>query len=98
MGTRSGEGIFLHEDALTSSSILQFPDFSLPFYVQSDAIDKGFYAVLGHHEGTEVVVTYASKTIGSSQLNWSTIDKEAFAIVWSMKHFGNYFVWSHRAI
>ena len=77
--------------ALTSSPILQFPDFKLPFYVQSDASDKGFGAVLGQiRNGTEVVVAYASKAIGSSQINWSTIEKEAFAVVWSVKYFRHY--------
>jgi len=63
----------------------------LPFYIQSDASDKGFGAVLGQiRNRTEVVVAYASKAISSSQLNWSTIEKEAFAIVWSVKYFRHY--------
>ena len=77
--------------ALTSSPVLHFPDFNLPFYIQSDASDKGFGAVLGQmRNGSEVVVAYASKAIGSSQVNWSTIEKEAFAIVWSVKYFRHY--------
>ena len=73
--------------ALTSAPILQFPDFNLPFYVQSDTSDKGFGAVLGQIcNGKEGAVAYASKTINFSQLNWSTIEKEAFAIVWSVKY------------
>ena len=77
--------------ALTSAPILQFPDFNLPFYVQSDASDKGFGAVLGQiRNRNEVVVAYASKAISSSQINWSTIEKEAFAIVWSVKYFRHY--------
>ena len=56
--------------ALTSAPILQFPDLNLPFYVQSDASNKGFGAVLGQiRNGKEVVVAYAIKTISSSQLN-----------------------------
>ena len=71
--------------ALTSSSILQVQDLNFLFYIQSDTSDKGFDAVLGQiRNGTEVVVAYAIKTISSSQLNWSTIKKEAFAIVWCM--------------
>ena len=46
---------------LTSSPVLQFPDFTLPFFVQSDASDKG-----------------------------STIEKEAFALIWSVKYFRHY--------
>ena len=76
---------------LTSFPIIQFPDFSMPFYTQSDASDKGFGAILGQiRNGTEVVVAYASKAITSSQINWSTIEKEAFAIVWSVKYFRHY--------
>ena len=77
--------------ALTSSPVLQFPDFSLPFFVQTDASDKGFGAVLGQmRNGSEVVVAYASKAIGATQINWSTIEKEAFAIVWAVKYFRHY--------
>ena len=42
------------------------------------------------HNGSEVVVAHASKAIGSSQVNWCTIEKEAFATVWSMKYFRHY--------
>ena len=77
--------------ALTSAPILQFPDFNLPFYIQSDASDKGFGAVLGQiHNGNEVLVAYASKAVSSSQVNWSSIEKEAFTTVWSMKYFRHY--------
>ena len=79
------------KNALTSSPVLQFPDFSLPFYIQSDASDKGFGAVLGQmRNGSEVVVAYASKAIAPNEANWSTIEKEAYAIVWSVKYFRHY--------
>ena len=90
-GHDQNEAFSYMKKALTSSPILQFQDFNMPFYVQSDASDKGFGAVLGETcNGTEVVVAYASKTISSSQLNWSAIEKEAFAIVWSAKYFRHY--------
>ena len=90
-GTEQEQAFSYMKKALTSSPVLQFPDFSLPFYIQSDASDKGFGAILGQmRNGSEVVVAYASKAIGSSQVNWSTIEKEAFAIVWSVKYFRHY--------
>ena len=76
---------------LTSHPVWQFPDFSLPFYIQSDASDKGFSAVLGQmRNGSEVVVAYASKAIAPNKAKWSTIEKEAYAIVWSVKFFRHY--------
>ena len=76
------------KEALTSLPILQFPDFNLPFYIQSDTSDKGFGAVLGQmRNGSEVVVAYASKAIAPNKANWSTIDKEAFVIIWAVKYF-----------
>ena len=43
---------------LPSFPITQFPDFSMPFYIQSDASEKGFGAIVGQiHNGTELVVT-----------------------------------------
>eukprot|EP00112_Aurelia_sp_Birch-Aquarium-sp1_P008584 Seg1949.8 transcript_id=Seg1949.8/GoldUCD/mRNA.D3Y31 product="Retrovirus-related Pol polyprotein from transposon 17.6" protein_id=Seg1949.8/GoldUCD/D3Y31 len=77
--------------ALTSSPVLQFPDFNLPFFVQSDASDKGFGAILGQiRNGSEVVVAYASKAITRNEANWSTLEKEAFTIIWSIKYFRHY--------
>ena len=90
-GNEQEQAFSYMKKALTSSPVLQFPDFSLPFFIQSDASDKGFGAVLGQmRNGSEVVVAYASKAIGSSQVNWSTIEKEAFALVWSVKYFRHY--------
>jgi len=75
----------------TSSLILQFPDFNLPFYVQTDASGKEFGAVLIQiHNGTEVVVAYDSKEASSSQINWFTIEKEAFTVIWSVQNFRHY--------
>ena len=77
--------------SLMSHPVLLFPDFSLPFYIQSDASDKGFGAVLGQmRNGSEVVVAYASKAIAPNEATWSTIEKEAYAIVWSVKYFRHY--------
>ena len=64
--------------SLTSHLVLQFPDLSLPFYIQSDASYKGFGAILGQMlKGSEVFTAYASKAIMPNEANRSTIEKEA---------------------
>ena len=69
-GTEQEQAFSYMKKSLTSSPVLQFPYFSLPPFIQSDATDRGFCAVLGQmRNGSEVIVAYASKAIGSSQVN-----------------------------
>lgn len=76
---------------LTSSHILQYPDFSQPFNLTTDASDFAIGAVLSQGSvGKDRPVAYASRTLTKSEQNYSTIEKELLAIVWACKYFRPY--------
>ncbi len=81
----------LLKKCLTSPPILAFPDFKKEFILFTDASDYGVGAVLSQiHDGKEVVIAYASRHLDKDTLKYSTIEKEAYAIVFGVDHFRHY--------
>jgi RNase H-like domain found in reverse transcriptase/Integrase core domain/Integrase zinc binding domain len=77
---------------LTSDKVLTHYDPKLPLIVETDASPVGLGAVLTHKmpDGTERPIAFASRTLSSSERNYSQIDKEATAIAWGIKKFFQY--------
>jgi hypothetical protein len=73
--------------ALLAAHPLAHVDYSKPLVVQTDASDKALGAVL-LNGGTPV--SFVSKTFSGSEINWSTIDKEAHAIFYAVKKFESF--------
>ena len=48
-------------------------------------------------DGKQHPVAFASKKLNGTQANWSTIEKEAFAVVWSLTRFHN-IIWGSSSI
>lgn len=83
------------KERLTSSPIVQPPDWTLPFELMCDASDYAVGAVLGQRRGKEpFVIHYASKTLNDAQLNYSTTEKEFLAVVFALDKFRSYLVGS----
>ncbi|KAL5469541.1 hypothetical protein EMCRGX_G030811 [Ephydatia muelleri] len=67
---------------LVSPPILAYPQFQLPFVVASDASGCAIGAVLSQeHEGEEKVIAYWSRQLSKAERNYSTIEREALAVV-----------------
>ncbi|VVA40874.1 PREDICTED: LOW QUALITY PROTEIN, partial [Prunus dulcis] len=66
---------------LTSTPVMQPPDWSMPFEIMCDASDGAIGAVLGQRKDKKpVVICYASRTLNSAQKNYTTTEKELLAV------------------
>ena len=73
--------------ALTSDTIMAHPDPKKPFRLYTDASEVAVGAVLTQvdDDGVERPIHYVSKGFSTSQRRWSAIEREAFAIVHSLR-------------
>ena len=79
------------KSALTTTPIIQPPDWTLPFEIMCDASNYAIGAVLGQRVGKQThVIHYASRTLNSAQCNYSTTEKELLAIVFALDKFRSY--------
>jgi hypothetical protein len=73
---------------LITERVLAFPDFSKEFLVHTDASNYGAGAVLSQmHGGTDKPVAYARRHFNKAELYYSTIEKEAAAVIFGIKRF-----------
>jgi hypothetical protein len=78
-------------EKLTQAPIVQYPDFSKPFYLYTDASIIGLGAVLAQKDNDkEYVIAYASRTLNPAEKNYAITELECLAIVWSVKYFRHY--------
>ncbi|KAL2076889.1 hypothetical protein ACEWY4_027519 [Coilia grayii] len=77
---------------LTTGPVLAAPDFNLPFSLTVDASDLGAGAVLYQtgSDGLDHPVAYFSRKFNNYQRAYSTIEKEALALVLALQHFEVY--------
>lgn len=77
---------------LTTAPVLAAPDFSLPFSVAVDASDLGAGAVLYQEgpDGLDHPVGFFSRKFNHYQRAYSTIEKEALALLLALQHFEVY--------
>ena len=79
------------KNLLTTSPILTFPDFSLPFILDTDASGDGIGAVLSQvQNGKERVIAYGSKKLKKAERMYDVTKRELLAAVTFVKHFRHY--------
>ena len=79
--------------ALCTEPLLITPDFDLPFVVHTDASEVGLGAVLSQvRSGEEHPVTFLSRKLLASERAYSTVEKEALAIKWSLEKLRYYLI------
>lgn len=80
------------KDLLCHAPVLSAPNFALPFKLQVDASSSGAGAVLLQEDsaGVEHPVSYFSKKFAKCQQRYSTIEKEALALLLALQHFEVY--------
>lgn len=84
---------------LTNEPILQYPDFSRPFHLTTDASNVALGAVLSQpFKGSDKPLAYASRTLNDSERKYSAIEKELLAIVWAVAYFRPYLFGRHFTV
>jgi transposase InsO family protein len=80
------------KEKLMTEPVLAQPDLALPFKLYTDASDAGMGAVLAQEQaGGEKVIAYASQHFSRAEVRkYSTIEKEAAAVLWACKKFDPY--------
>lgn len=79
------------KSSLCKAPVLRFPDYRKTFLIQTDASQFGLGAILAQvHADGEHPVSFASRTLSKAERNYATIEKEALAVIWALKHFRPY--------
>jgi hypothetical protein len=78
------------KECLITEPLLQYPDFTRPFLLTTDASNEAIGAVLSQGPvGKDLPLGYASRTLNNAEKNYPTVE-ELLAIVWGCKHFRQY--------
>ena len=85
---------------LTSSPILQSPDFYKPFVLQVDACDNGAGGVLLQmsDDGLLHPVSYTSSKFKKHQMAYSTIEKELLSLILALQKFECYLLGAEEVV
>ena len=83
------------KNKLISTPIMQPLNWSSPFEIMCDTSDYAIGVVLGQRKKKKpYVIYYASKTLDSAQMNYSTTKKELLAVVFALNKYRSYLVGS----
>ena len=81
---------------LLREPIVAYPDFTVPFWLYTDASNIRLGAILAQQrEGRERIICCASRTLNKAEQNYSATKKECLAVVWGIKNFWNYLTADH---
>jgi len=79
------------KNALCTEPVLQYPDFTQPFNLATDASGHAIGGILSQGKiGKDLPIAYVSRILNKAEQNYSTIEKECLAIIYCTKHFRPY--------
>lgn len=87
--TEANEAFENLKSALCSAVELSTPDTTKPYWLFTDASAIAVGACLAQmaDDGTECPIAFASHRFTAAQMKWSTIEREAFGVIWGLKKF-----------
>lgn len=89
--TETEEAFRTLKEILTTEPLLQYPDYTRPFVLTTDASDSAVGAILSQGDiGKDLPIAYASRTLSKPERSYPTIEKELTGIVWGVKYFRPY--------
>jgi len=79
------------KNALKSAPVLVTPNYEREFIIQCDASKDAVGSVLMQYNsaGDLLPIAFASHKFTETELNWDIVSKEAFAVIFSLRHFQN---------
>lgn len=84
------------KSALTSTPVLNCPDFGREFTIQCDASNRGTGAVLIQQiNGIEKPVAYTSRKLSDRESNFSTSERELLSVIHAVEQFRPYIEGTH---
>lgn len=79
------------KERLTTAPVLSSPNFTKPFFIQTDASDYGLGAVLFQEEdGFEHPIAYASRTLSKAEKKYTVTEKECLGVLFGIEYFRPY--------
>ena len=79
------------KEALCNPPILQYPDFSKPFIITTDASGYAIGGILSQGEiGKDLPISYASRVLRGPELHYEVYEKESLAMIHCAKLFRSY--------
>jgi len=95
--TSKQEDAFVYlRNSLCSEPLLQYPDFTKPFIVTTDASGYAIGGILSQGAiGKDLPIAYTSRLLNNAESNYSTIEKELLAIVYCVNYFRPY-LYGHK--
>ena len=84
------------KDILCSKPVCILPNHELKYVLRTDASDVGLGSVLLQDQGQGLQpIAYASRKLRGAELNYATIEKECYGIVWGVQKFEPYLYGNH---
>ncbi|GFU63473.1 retrovirus-related Pol polyprotein from transposon 17.6 [Trichonephila clavipes] len=88
--SKEAENVFKElKTVLCGITELQVSDIEKLYYLHTDASQTAVGCCLGQLDGEDNVhpIAFGSQKLNPSQQKWSTIEREAYAIIWALKKF-----------
>lgn len=81
----------LLKSALVTAPILRCPDFSKPFYIQTDASAYAIGGVLTQKfDDVDHPIAFCSRTLNAQEINYSTTERELLAVIYALEQYRAY--------